>query len=167
MRNERKREQGMALFMTVLILVLMASLAIAGLRTVARDREVAGHQNRSRSAFYAADAASAEARALVREVTSRTVIPAFPNSGNPKLLGDLALYDREARQPRFYGDPAFAEPIRYTGESAVAGGEGFNLSVKGQKLSSTFWQINVTGESATGDQARLEVVEVKVLTSGY
>jgi Tfp pilus assembly protein PilX len=167
MRNERKREQGMALFMTVLILVLMASLAIAGLRTVARDREVAGHQNRSRSAFYAADAASAQARAIVREMTSRTALPPFPDSTNPKLLGDLALYDRESRQPRFYGDPSVADPIRYTGESAVAGGEGFNLSVKGQKLSSTFWQINVTGESATGDQARLEVVEVKVLASGY
>ena len=167
MRNDRRREQGMALFMTVLILVLMASMAIAALRTVARDREVAGHQNRSRSAFYAADAASSEARAIVREVTDRASLPAFPDSANPKLLGDLALYDREARQPRFYGDPAVADPIRYTGESAVAGGEGFNLDVSGQKLSSTFWQINVTGESATGDQARLEVVEVKVLASGY
>ena len=167
MRHERKREQGLALFMTVLILVLMASLAIAALRTVSRDREVAGHQNRSRSAFYAAEAGTAEARALVREVTNRTDIPAFYDNGTPKLLGDLALYDRESRQPRFYGDPGVADPIRYTGESAVANGEGFNLSVKGQKLSSTFWQINVVGESATGDQSRLEVVEVKVLSKGY
>jgi hypothetical protein len=167
MRNERRGERGMALFMTVLILVLMGSLAISALRTVARDREVAGHQNRSRSAFYAADAASSEARALVREVSSRTALPTFPDSANPQLLGDLALYDREARQPRFYGDPAVADPIRYTGESALRDGEGFNLSVAGQKLASTFWQINVTGESATGDQARLEVVEVKVLASGY
>ena len=167
MRHERRREQGMALFMTVLILVLMASLAIAALRTVARDREVAGHQNRSRSAFYAAEAGAAEARALVRDVVVRTEIPAFYDNGAPKLLGDLALYDRESRQPRFYGDPSLVDPIRYTGESAVAGGEGFNLSVKGQQLSSTYWQINVAGESATGDQARLEVVEVKVLAKGY
>jgi Tfp pilus assembly protein PilX len=167
MQHERRREQGMALFMTVMILVLMGSLAIASLRTVARDREVAGHQNRSRSAFYAAEAGTAEARAAVREVTTRTEIPAFYDTGTPKLLGDLALYDRELRQPRFYGDPSVADPIRYKGESAVAKGEGFNLSVKGQKLSSTYWQINVTGESANGDQARMEVLEVKVLSKGY
>ncbi len=167
MRHDRRGERGLALFMTVMILVLMGSLAIAALRTVSRDRQVAGHQNRSRSAFYAAEAGAAEARAAVREVTTRTEVPAFPDAGTPKLLGDMALYDRETRQPRFYGDPSVADPIRYTGESAVANGEGFNLSVKGQKLSSTFWQINVTGESATRDQARIEVVEVKVLSKGY
>ena len=42
-----------------------------------------------------------------------------------------------------------------------------NLSVRGQRLSSTLWQINVIGESPDGSQSRLEVVEAKVLTSGY
>ena len=51
----------MALFVTVLMLVFMTAIAFAALDTVARDRQVAGLQNRSRNAFYAAEAAVAEA----------------------------------------------------------------------------------------------------------
>ena len=160
------REEGLALFVTVLMLVLMGGIALAALDTVARDRQVAGLQNRSRSAFYAGEAAVAEARSIVRQVSSRAALPAFYDETTPKQLGDSSLYDREGTQPRFYGDPDFPDPIRYAGESAGTG-EGMNLSVQGQKLSSTLWQINVVGESADGSKARLEVVEAKVMSKGY
>ena len=42
-RNER-REEGLALFVTVLMLVLMGGIALAALDTVTRDRQVAGLQ---------------------------------------------------------------------------------------------------------------------------
>jgi hypothetical protein len=167
MRSSKRRDEaGLALFVTVLMLILMAGIAMAALDTVAGDRQVAGVQNRSRSAFYAGEAAVAEARSLVRNVSSRTAAPAFYDKATPKTLGDSALYDREGSQPRFYGDPIYPEPIRYAGESAGTG-EGMNLSVQGQQLSSTLWQINVVGESAGGSQARIEVVEAKVMSRGY
>ncbi len=164
-RSER-REEGLALFVTVLMLVLMGGIALAALETVTRDRQVAGLQNRSRSAFYAAEAAVAEARSIVRQVNARTALPAFYDETTPKTLGDSSLYDREGAQPRFYGDPDFPDPIRYAGEAAGSG-EGMNLSVQGQKLSGTLWQINVIGESAGGSKARIEVVEAKVMSRGY
>ena len=166
MRIDRRREEGLALIITVLMLLLMTGIAIAALETVTIDRQVAGLQNRSRGAFYAGEAAVAEARSLVRNIGSRSALPSFYDQSTPKVLGDLSLYDREGKQPRFYGDPAFPDAIRYAGESA-GGGEGMNLSVRGQRLSSTLWQINVIGESPDGSQSRLEVVEAKVLTSGY
>jgi len=159
----------MALFVTIMMLVFMTAIAFASLETVARDREVAGLQNRSRNAFYAAEAAVAEARSLIRNVGNRAVVPAFHDVNNPRLLADLTLYDREANQPRYYGDPNFTPPIRYVGEAGGGTGssEGFSLSVAGQRLASTLWQINVTGEAPGGSQVRLEVAEVKVMAAGY
>jgi hypothetical protein len=157
----------MAMFVTVLMLVFMTAIALAALDTVSVDRQVAGMQNRSRNAFYAAEAAVAEARSLIRNVANRTTLPTFYDAATPKLLADVNLYDRESRQPRFYGDPDFTDPIRYVGESAGQGGEGFSLSVSGQQLSSTLWQINVVGEAPGGAKMRLEVAEVKVMATGY
>jgi hypothetical protein len=167
--STKRGQRGMALFVTILMLVFMTAIAFAAMDTVARDREVAGLQNRSRNAFYAAEAAVAEARSLIRNVGNRSEIPAFYDVNNPRLLADLTLYDREASQPRFYGDPDFAPPIRYVGESGggIGGAEGFSLSVAGQRLASTLWQINVVGEAPGGSQARLEVAEVKVMAAGY
>lgn len=166
-RLDRRREEGMALFLTVLMLVFMTAIALAALEVVSTDGRIAGLQNRARNAFYAGEAGAAAARAAIRNVASRTVKPAFFTSGSPKLLGDAGLYDRESRQPRFYGDPSIAEPIRYIGESEGQILEGFNLSVQGQKLSSTLWQANVVGESADGSKVRIEVTEVKVMAVGY
>ena len=84
---------------------------------------------------------------------------------NPRGLGDAALYDRESAQPRYSGDPAFPNPIRYIADSGLAG--GVNLQIKGQKFVNTLWQINVQGQSPDGSTTRIEVVETKTLASGY
>lgn len=157
----------MALFVTVLMLVFMTAIALAALDTVTRDRQVAGLQNRWRTAFYAAEAGVAEARSLVRNVGNRSDLPTFYPESSPKLLADSSLYDREGTQPRFYGDPDFTDAIRYLSESEGQRGEGFGLSVRGQRLASTLWQINVVGEAPGGSKMRLEVVEVKVMAAGY
>ena len=94
----RRRQEGMALFLSVMMLVFMTAIALAALQIVSTDGRVAGLQNRSRSAFYAAEAAASEARALVRNVSSRTIVPTFYDPGTPKLLGDSTMYDREARR---------------------------------------------------------------------
>jgi hypothetical protein len=157
----KAHQEGAALFVSVMILALMGALGIMAFNTVLVDRQVAGFQNRARTAFYAAEAAAAEGRSLVRTVGSRSDRPAL----NPRALGDAALYDREFAQPSYTGDPAFADPIRYIRDSRLAGGS--NLQMKGQKFVNTLWQINVQGQSPDGSTTRIEVVETKVLASGY
>ena len=158
--NERHQE-GAALFVAVMILALMGALGIMAFNTVLVDRQVAGFQNRAKTAFYAAEAAAAEGRSVVRTVGSRSETPNL----NPRALGDPALYDREFALPSYAGDPAFPNPIRYVRDGRSAGGS--NLQMKGQKFVNTLWQINVQGQSPDGSTSRIEVVETKVLASGY
>ena len=155
------RQEGVALFVAVLILALMGAMGIMAFNTVLVDRQVAGFQNRAKTAFYAAEAAAAEGRSLVRTVGARTETPNL----NPRPLGDAGLYDRETALPSYSGDPAFADPIRYIGDGTMAGGA--NLQMRGQKFVNTLWQINVQGQSPDGSTTRVEVVETKTLASGY
>jgi len=164
--RNRRRESGSALFIAVMMLVLMGALGIVALDSVTTDRRVAGLQNRAVNAFYSAEAGLAEARSLIEDVGSRSSTPTFHTQGTPYLLGDAALYAREGDQPKYYGDPAFADPIRWIGDSG-GGMSGGNLQVGKQKLMETLWQINVVGESPSGARSRVEVVEVKVLSQGY
>jgi hypothetical protein len=159
--DRRTHQQGAALFVSVLILALMGALGIMAFNTVLVDRQVAGFQNRAKTSFYAAEAAAAQGRSLIRTVGSRSDTPALP----PRSLGDTGLYDREHARPRYSGDPAFPNPIRYIADSRLAGGA--NLQMKGQKFVNTLWQINVQGQSPDGSTTRIEVVETKVLASGY
>lgn len=177
MRDERRRvrrgEEGAAMFVAVLLLVLMGAMGLAAVDMAGRDRQAAGFQNRTRSAFYAAEAGAAHARSLIRTVGSRGETPPLPQTN----LGDLGagnLYDRETQLPQYYGDPAFADPIRYARDGTVAG--GMNLQEGGTQFVNTLWQINVVGQSPSAiggsfeqraSTARVEVVETKVLASGY
>jgi hypothetical protein len=167
LHQRHRREQGAALFVAVLMLALMGALGIAAMEAVTRDREAAGFYNRNKSAFYAAEAGASHGRSLVRTVTARTDLPGpFPTQGVPRPMGDVALYDRETQLPVYYGDPAFANPIRYVQEGGLYAAGG-NLQLKGQKFTNTLWQINVEGMSPDGSTSRVEVMETKILTSGY
>lgn len=157
----RHHQEGAALFVAVLVLALMGGLGIMAFNTVLVDRQVAGFQNRAKTAFYAAEAAASEGRSVIRTVGSRSETPNL----NPRALGDAGLYDREFALPSYSGDPAFPDPIRYIKDGTMAGGS--NLQMKGQKFVNTLWQINVQGQSPDGSTARIEVVETKVLASGY
>lgn len=162
----RRREQGSALFVAVMMLVLMGFLGLAALDRVTRDEQVAGFQNRARTAFYAAEAAAAEARSLIANsavVADRTSSVAFHQEATPRQVGDTALYDREGGNlPRYFGDPAFAQPIRYLKDGP--GLQGGNLQ-PGQGLVETLWQINVVGLSPDGSRSRIEVVAVRPMAS--
>lgn len=162
--REPRRESGSALFVALLMLVLMGFLGIAALDTVRRDQQVAGFQNQSRSAFYAAEAGVADARSMVSDVFSRSVWPVFPHTqGTPRFLGDVALYDRETDRPKYYGDPDAPNPapIAYLGGKERPP-EGFDWSGSAG-IVNTFWQVNVVGESPDGSRSRLEVIAIRGL----
>jgi len=169
MAANRRREGGMALMLSILLLITVTALALSTMQTAASDGNVAGFQNQEAMAFYAAEAAVADARRLVREMGERTQVPTypadFPNQGNPVALstsGDFVT----GEQPVYYADPDPPTPIGYVGEGKQCT-DGCNMAIGGQKYNHTKWQINVVGESPSGDQKRLEVVATRLLAVGY
>lgn len=173
MRTSHRRDQGVVMFITVLLLALMGGLGLAALDAASRDRDSAGFYNRENAAFYAAEAGIAHARAIIRGVGSTDEKPAFPTEVAPQTLGDTALYPHGAGAsaggnalPLYYGDPGVADPIRSDGDSAGQYSEGMNLQSKGAKAMATLWLINVKGESPDGASARIEAKEVKFIFGG-
>ena len=81
----RKREQGAALLIAMLVLVLVSALATAALETVMRDQQISSIQARKRLALQAAEAGVAAAQESIASGSSN------PNV-NLTMLGDAALY---------------------------------------------------------------------------
>lgn len=170
--SSRRRQEGAALFVAVMMLALMGALGIAAMSAVTRDREAAGYYNRNKSAFYAAEAAASRARRRIAFVEQRNDDPtqanfrpgvpdAFPTQAAPAALGDAALYDREPQLPVYYGDPAVAPFIDYVRDGMpYRQGGGLNWP---PKYKHTLWRINVVGESPDGSSARIEVMETRLL----
>ncbi len=156
----RRREEGAALLVAVMMLVLMGVLGLAALDTVSQDRQVAGFQSRARAAFYAAEAGIVDGKNLVRTAGSRTVTPALGVS----TLGDGATYPFGL--PSYQGDPDFANPVRYE-RDGPPWAEGGDLRVGKLKLVNTLWQVNVQGDTPDGAVARLEAMLSKLLAAGY
>jgi hypothetical protein len=167
MQRDPRREQGVVMFITVLLLAMMGGLGLAALDSAARDRDTAGYYNRETAAFYAAEAGVQHARAVIASIESLGVAPAFPTEGAPQSIGDTSAYyniiSGGGALPSYYGDPSVGTPIENK-DTSVAEGEGFGGKVKRLE---THWQINVVGRSPTGETARIEAKEVKLLTEGY
>ena len=171
-RLKNKREEGVALMLSVLLLIAVSGLALSTMQTAASDGTVAGFQNQEQIAFYAAEAGIADARAVIRNMGERDQLPAypadFPDQANPEALSAPAdFYGGD--QPVYYVDPTppgGGNAIGYVGEGAQCT-EGCNMTLQGQKYNHTKWRVNVVGESPSGDQKRLEVVATRMLAVGY
>ena len=167
----RKREQGVALMLSILLLLAVSGLALSTMQTVSSDGTVAGFQNQETIAFYAAEAGVADARAVVRNMGDRTEVPNYPadypNAANPVELSVASEFSGGA-QPAYYADPNPPEGAAslYIGEGTQCT-EGCNMTLGGLKYNHTKWQVNVVGESPSGDQKRLEVVATRLLAVGY
>ena len=172
MIKNRRRQAGAAMFVAVLMLVLMGALGIAALEGATQDRQIAGFQNRSNNAFYAAEAGVARAREVVRNATDRGDPVALPVTN----LGDVALYDREIALPQFGPDPVFAATnptgIRNLNKDGPA--PGMEMGMGSVMIMNSLWQINVQGTSphaaaglnGRGSTARIETIEAKTMAGG-
>jgi len=153
------------------LLIAVSALAMSTMQTAASDGTVAGFQNQEQIAFYAAEAGVADARSVVRNMGERSEVPDypadFPNAANPAELSNATEFVT-GDQPIYYADPnpPTAAPIMYVGEGAPCT-EGCNMTLGGLKFNHTKWQVNVVGESPSGDQKRLEVVATRLLAVGY
>lgn len=169
--DARRREQGVALMLSILLLVAVSTLALSTMQTAASDGQVAGFQNQETIAFYAAEAGIAQARAVIRNMGERSQVPTypadFPNLANPVELSQSSEFVG-GDQPVYYADPnpPAAEAIGYIGEGTQCT-EGCNMTLGGLKYNHTKWQVNVVGESPSGDEKRLEVVATRLLAVGY
>jgi hypothetical protein len=146
-RRDSRLQEGSALLIAVLMLVLMGLIGIAALDAVTRDRQVAGYLNRKKVALYAAEAGVAEALETLRNDLEPSVAQV--------TLGDTSLYPQG--RPSYRPDPTVADPIENIG---VGGMSGMNLAI-GQGGAPTFqlsyWRVNVQGDAPGGSVARLEV----------
>jgi hypothetical protein len=171
-RRNRRREGGSALFVAVMMLVLMGFLGLAALDRVGSDEQIAGYQNRARTAYYAAEAGIAEARVAVKSsATLTSTSRPFYTSATAPTIGDAALYDREGGAlPRYYGDPAAVDlldptvpkgPIAWLGRTAVPP-DGWDLRVNSRAPSKSFWTMSVIGESPDRSTSRQQAVGIRM-----
>ena len=167
--RKKRREAGMALMLSILLLITVSALALSTMQTAASDGTVAGFQNQEATAFYAAEAAVAQARKIVRNMGERSQVPAypadFPTQSSPNQLSSATDFAHSS-QPVYYADPDAAKPIAYVGEGKQCT-EGCNMTLGGAKYNHTKWKINVVGVSPSGDEKRLEVVATRLLAVGY
>lgn len=161
--NTRRHEDGSALMVAMLMLVLMGMIGIASLDTVMRDRQVAGFQTRSHTALYAADAGVATATSILAQTLNstettgvgdlETVTPALPVTS----LGDAYTYPYG--QPSFKSDPAAANPIHYLGKGKPCDGTFGGMSIEVGSPAhwfETLWEIRVQGQTADQTPSRIQ-----------
>jgi hypothetical protein len=166
----RRREAGSALIITVMLLLLLGVIGLSALDTVTRDQQVAGFQNRSTAAFYAAEAGMARAKDEVRRnynyAALNEVITTYPTYGNPAEFGDTALYPYG--RPSYYADPGVADPLKALEPVNSPGGGGSNM-----RMGSANWgyaapyRLRVVGETADGAKAKIEAVVMNRIPGGY
>lgn len=145
-RASDRRQGGFALLLTVLLLLMLASLAFAGLDTVQRDQQVAGFLNRKRVSLHAADAGVAKAM----ETLSQTGTPSIPDTN----LADTTLYPYG--QPSYGVDTSAASTVDGLG---VGGVPGMNLQPTQNGVPAyqmQFWRVRVQGNAPGGTVSRVE-----------
>ena len=139
-------ERGFALVLSVLLLLMVSSLALAGLNTVQRDQQTAGYLNRKRIALQAADAAVAKAL----ESLDQTGTPNVPVTS----LGDASIYPYGL--PTFGVDTSAATTVDSLGTGPVSGMNIQSSANGGATFQMQFWRVRVQGNAPAGGVARVE-----------
>ena len=165
----KRRQAGSALIITVLVMLLLGAIGLSALDTVMRDQQVAGYQNRSSEALYAAEAGVSAAKDLIRQnVFSPSDTVNFATMAAPVLIGDTSMYPYG--QPKYFGDPNFPNAIRSLNQTltvAGAGGANMRQGTGANWNKFALMQIRVAGQTPDGATARLEVVTTNQIPGGY
>ncbi len=156
-----KREQGAALIVTVMLLVLMGLIGIAAMETVTQDRKVAGFQTQSKMALYAAEAGLSDAKERLTtdpNAYDKTAVVPFPacaaaiNYGDPAIYGALPY----TAQPSYCADPNIGvnPAIQYVGSQPVS----INMDQSLPREVYWLYRIRVQGQASGQNTARLDTV---------
>jgi Tfp pilus assembly protein PilX len=144
--DPKRAQRGFALLLTVMLLILLASLAFAGLDTVQRDQQVAGFLMRKRMSLHAADAGLAKAM----ETLNQSGTPSIPNTP----LADTGLFPHG--QPSYGVDTTAAQAVQGLGVGAVP---GMNLQPTQNGVPAyqmEYWRVRVQGNAPGGTVSRVE-----------
>lgn len=159
-RGNHKRSQGAAMFIAVLLLILMGALGLVALDSATEDRRIAGFQNRSASAFAAAEAGVAHAAELAKQNNTNMVTA---------TLGDAGVYDREGGAlPSYRPDPN-PLPVGTNISGIASAGFGAAEGVApeaGGGWKTGKWRINVEGRSpvnAGGIDGRMSTSRIELM----
>jgi hypothetical protein len=143
----RRREQGVVMFLTVLLLALMGGLGLAALDSASRDRDSAGYYNRERPSTRRRGRAARRG-----EGSQQPFDPGLRGQGS-RGLGDT----RSTRPRRRLALPNYGDGLQ-----ASAGRHRPGLC-DGRTPASALdlWRINVEGAGPDGSTARIEAKEAK------
>lgn len=158
----KKHESGSALIITVMLLLLLGVIGLSALDTVMRDQQVAGFQNRSTAAFYAAEAGLSAAK---DEIRSRGMLPsrgetiAFNTYSTPGEIGDASLYPYG--QPTYFGDPDVTDPVKSLDmvvKDPGGGGSNMRMGSGPQWSPRALYYARVVGNTPDGATSKIEAV---------
>jgi Tfp pilus assembly protein FimT len=142
----KRRDAGFAILLTVLVLVILASLGLASMSTVQRDQQVAGVLNRKKMALHAADAGVA----VAMQTASTTGTPSVATAS----LGDTGVFPYG--QPSYSEDASDGDAVESLGLGGMA---GMNLRVDENgtpQFQLQYWRVRVQGDAPGGSTARVE-----------
>jgi len=145
MRHSRRRQQGSALLVVMLVMVMMGLIGFAALEAVTRDQRVAGFTKRKKIAFFAAEAGVSAALYALRT----TEQPDFA----PATIGDSSWFTHGL--PTYELDTSGGASSTNLGVGALP---GMNMQIgqnNAPKFTIRYWEVNVKGEAFGGTVSRI------------
>ncbi len=141
-----RHEQGIAMLMSVMILLLMGIMAIAAIEYSGQELAAGGRSRSSARTLAGADAGVEFA------LNGLSKVPPDLSAFNVTLPNGVNAQSRRR-------DQAGPVPLTDLGGSGMAGVEGYsiNIGAGGPTFSQTFFLVNVTATDAAGATAELEV----------
>ena len=163
--GDLRRQQGVALLVSIMMLTIMGLIGLGSMELATRDRQVAGYLASGRSALYAADAGVALGQSIIDQDVATLIPqgvsalfsfdPTFPTEASPQILGDGS-----ANQPRFMQDPnpAVDQAVDYLGAGEACDGWIMSDEFGGSQWREALFSINVEGRTANavGSSKRVE-----------
>lgn len=149
-RNERKGEQGIALIITVLLLLMISAIGIAALQHAGDERTVGASSRRKLLTVHAADAAM-----NVMADRLRTGTPSQPNFTAPmdvpnfmQAPNGLPIAVRSGTT-----DSGVAMPVLKVGTAAASGGQ---LNIGSVSQSYGIYRVGIVATDPGGGRAQLQ-----------
>jgi hypothetical protein len=146
MRHSRKRQQGSALLIVMLVMAMMGIIGFAALEAVTRDQRVAGFMKRKKTAFFAAEAGVSAGLHALRVNEDPTFAQA--------TVGHSSWFAQGL--PTYELDTSGGAASTNLGIGAFP---GMNMQI-GQnnmpKFAIRYWEVNVKGEAVGGTISRIQ-----------
>ena len=146
MRHSRRRQQGSALLIVMLVMAMMGIIGFAALEAVTRDQRVAGFTKRKKTAFFAAEAGVSEALYALRTKEDPTF--AAGTVGNSSWFAQgLPTYSMDSSGGAASKDLG---PVAIPGMNMQLGQNG------SPKFTLRIYEVNVKGEAFGGTISRIQ-----------